>query len=179
MSTHILVAYATKHGSTAEVAESVAATLRRGGFEVDVRPAADVSDVDTYDGIVLGGALYMGRWHRDAVGFLDRFAAELGSRRLAVFAMGPGEPSGIAGSRKQLDRALAKSRAGAPDSVAIFGGVVDPAQHRFPFNHLPKTDARDWAVIEAWAIEVGALFRYGKPATDARDPRSELQQTPR
>jgi|SRR5262245_30043359 len=181
MATDILVAYATKYGSTGEVANEIASTLRRADFAVDLLKAADVVDVDPYGGIVLGGALYMGRLHRDAVAFLDRFATDLDDKALAVFAMGPRELSEgeVSGSRAQLDRALARSRAPKPDSVAVFGGVIDPANHRFPFNRLPASDARDWAAIDRWARELGALFRYGKPAAAEGDSRRQLQQTPR
>jgi menaquinone-dependent protoporphyrinogen oxidase len=181
MDTSILVAYATKHGSTGEVAQEIAATLRRADFPVDLRKAAEVDDIGAYSGVVLGGALYMGRWHRDAVDFLDRFATELDDKVLAVFAMGPREltHSEVSGSRVQLGRALARSAAPEPDSVAIFGGVIDPAKHHFPFNRLPASDARDWVQIEDWTREIGALFRYGKPATAGGDSRRQLQQTPR
>ena len=153
MPTLILVAYATKHGSTGEVAEAIAATLRRADFAVDVMPAADVHNVDAYNGVVLGGALYMGRWHRDAVRFLDRFAVALDGKVLAVYAMGPLDldDKDVSGSRKQLDHALAKSPAAEPDSIAIFGGVLDPSEHRFPFNHLPAGDAmRSATPVAAW-----------------------------
>ncbi len=61
--TTILVAYATKRGSTREVAESVAETLRERGFAVDLQPAATIDGLGPYDGVVLGTALYMGRPH--------------------------------------------------------------------------------------------------------------------
>jgi flavorubredoxin len=61
-----LVTYASKRGSTREVADAAAATLRKDGIHVDVRPAGDVSDVAKYDAVVLGAALYMGRLHGDA-----------------------------------------------------------------------------------------------------------------
>ena len=53
----------------------------------------------------------------------------------------------VASSRSQLDRALAATPQVKPDPVAIFGGVVDPAKLRFPFNRLPASDARDWDAI--------------------------------
>lgn len=62
----LLVAYGSKHGSTQEVAEAVAERLRAGGREVDLRRAADVDDLTPYGGVVLGGSLYVGRWHEDA-----------------------------------------------------------------------------------------------------------------
>jgi menaquinone-dependent protoporphyrinogen oxidase len=149
----ILVAYASKHGSTEDVAREVASTLRRGGNIVYVHGAATVADVSTYDAVVLGGALYMGRWHRDARRFLELHHEALTRVPFAVFALGPPSLEKEAGSREQLQHALGRGHA-EPDAVAIFGGVVDPAKLRFPFNHMPETDARDWEAIERWALDV-------------------------
>src|SRR5579864_7948440 len=65
MSGTILVAYGTKHGSTREVAEAVAASLARCGLEVETRQAGQVDDLSGYSGVVRRGAIYMGRWHPD------------------------------------------------------------------------------------------------------------------
>jgi menaquinone-dependent protoporphyrinogen oxidase len=153
--TRTLVAYATKHGSTEEVARSIGDLLRDAGHHVDIRDAAAVTDVDEYDGVILGGSLYMGRWHADARAFLRRHRAALEERRLAVFALGPLtlDDEQVAGSRKQLDKALTHLGVD-PQLVTVFGGVVDPEQLHFPFNRMPKTDARDWSEITAWANEV-------------------------
>jgi menaquinone-dependent protoporphyrinogen oxidase len=158
MAPSILVAYATKRGSTREVAEAVAETLAEHGLDVDVRPAAEVRDLDRYDGVVLGGALYTGRWHADARRFLARHRAQLDRVPVAVFGMGPEKldaPS-VAESRKQLDRALARTPGLHPVAVAIFGGVVDPAKLHFPFSHMPASDARDWDAVEEWAQGLAA-----------------------
>jgi menaquinone-dependent protoporphyrinogen oxidase len=129
----------------------VAATLRSRGLPVDVMPAAEVGHLRHYAGVVLGGALYTGRLHKDARRFLTRHRDALAGRALAVFALGPRTlaPDDVAASRAQLDRAL--SRAPRPVSVAIFGGAIDPEKLRFPFNRMPAGDARDWAAIEEWA----------------------------
>jgi menaquinone-dependent protoporphyrinogen oxidase len=156
----------------------IAASLERCGPGVDLTPAADVHAVDGYDGIVLGGALYMGRWHRDATTFLRRHEQALAGIPVAVFALGPKDMSGEASSRAQLDHALARIDV-EPAAIAIFGGVIDPAQLRFPFGRMPASDARDWAAIEGWTAEIAGLFGYGKPASEAREVRTELQQTPR
>src|SRR4051812_24424491 len=120
--TTALVAYATRHGSTSEVAREIGATLREHGFDVDVLPAAEVRDVHAYDLVVLGGALYTGRWHRDARRFLARHRAALATRALAIFAMGPRTLSDndVAGSRAQLDHALHRTPELAPEPIAIF-----------------------------------------------------------
>jgi menaquinone-dependent protoporphyrinogen oxidase len=158
--TRILVAYATKHGSTKEVAEAVAETLRHLGLAVDAMPAADAACVREYDGVVLGGALYTGRLHNDARHFLKHHEDALSARPVAVFAMGPRtlEDDDVASARAQLDHALARVPRVAPVSVAIFGGVVVPETLTFPFNRMAASDARDWTAIEAWATQLAPRF---------------------
>jgi menaquinone-dependent protoporphyrinogen oxidase len=165
----ILVAYATKHGSTIEVAEGIATALRGRAHEVEVAPAADVRALDGYRAVVLGGALYMGRWHQDAAGFLKRHRHALQEMPLAVFAMGPKTmaEADVAASRKQLDHALAAVQELTPVAVAIFGGVVDPSKLRFPFKRMPASDARQWDAISAWSRELSALFAVGLEAVPA------------
>jgi menaquinone-dependent protoporphyrinogen oxidase len=167
----LLIAYASKHGSTQEVAETIAEKVRRGDLEVELRRAADVDDVTPYDGVVLGGSLYFGRWHEDAVRFLSKHRRELSDLPVAVFALGPktAEPADLADSREQLENALQKTHCVEPSLIAVFGGVIDPAELRFPLSRLPASDARDWSAIESWASEIardvgGALV----PAARAR-----------
>jgi menaquinone-dependent protoporphyrinogen oxidase len=160
MSNSILVTYATKHGSTKGVAEAVAATLAQRGAAVDIRPAAEVTDVTPYDGVVLGGALYVGRWHRDAVRFLRRHQDELAALPVAVFAMGPRtlEKKDVEGSRMQLEHALEKVSEFEPAEVAIFGGVIEPEKLRFPLNRISASDARDWDAIGEWSERVATIL---------------------
>ena len=137
--TAALVAYASKHGSTREVAERVAEVMRGTGLDVDVMPAANVGHLRGYDTVVLGGALYTGRLHKDARRFLARHCEPLSVRSVAVFAMGPrtNEPADVAGSRAQLDRALAKTPEIAPVSVAIFSGVFGSKYDSITMSFTP------------------------------------------
>jgi menaquinone-dependent protoporphyrinogen oxidase len=156
---NVLVAYASKHGTTREVAESIAGMLRdSGGLTVEIEEAGCVHDISGYDAIVVGGGLYMGKWHADARHLLKRHRHELAEKRLAVFGMGPDslEESKVAESRKQLDRALAVTPELEPIAVTIFGGALTPETWRFPFNRLPAFDARDWGAVRGWAEEVAA-----------------------
>jgi menaquinone-dependent protoporphyrinogen oxidase len=100
---------------------------------------------------------------------------------VAVFAIGPqtAEKHDLEASRAQLDKALERFPDIRPRAVAVFGGVIDPDALRFPFSRMPASDARDWEAIRAWAEEIAAAFGYGKAASNARDHRNELQQTPR
>ena len=181
MSGTILVTYGTKHGSTREVAESVAQTLTEQGLEVETLPAMRVDDLGRYTGVVVGGALYMGRWHPAAVEFLEQHRHELATLPVAVFGMGPRtmEEHDVEGSRAQLVKALARVPEAEPFALAVFGGVIDPKTLRFPLSRLPASDARDWSAIRAWATEIAEVFAYGKAASTPRDHRRELQQTPR
>ena len=177
----ILIAYGTKHGCTREVAEVLGVALAEHGLEAETLPVRQVQDIAQYAGVVVGGSLYMGRWHPESLAFLRRHARALSALPLAVFAMGPRtlDPGEVAQSKEQLGHALAKVPQVDPYAVAIFGGVVDPKKLRFPLSKLPASDARDWARIRAWAGELAATFDYGKAASIAGDSRRELQQSPR
>jgi menaquinone-dependent protoporphyrinogen oxidase len=160
----ILVAYASRYGSTREVAEAIAATLREHGLLVEVQAAGEVADLDEFGGIVLGGGIYMGRWHRDARGFARHFAEELAGLPVAVFALGPvdDEPGHRQGSEKQF-RAAAAKLPFTPISSKLFGGAIDPRKLSFPFNRMPAADVRDWASVRAWAEELAGRFEAAVP----------------
>lgn len=161
MTASVLVAYATKYGSTQEVAEAVAAALRENGLRTEVRPMSEVRKLDGYSAVVLGAALYMGHWHKDASSFLKRHRTGLSGLPVAIFSLGPltTAEKERQDSRAQLDRELAKASWLAPVSIEVFGGVINPAKLHFPFNHMPAGDARDWTAIRAWACKLVALFR--------------------
>jgi menaquinone-dependent protoporphyrinogen oxidase len=179
MTAPVLIAYATEHGSTREVATAIAARLREMGLEAEVRPAIEVTDLTPYCGVILGGAIYVGRLHAEAVGFLHRHSAALAVLPIAVFALGPKtlEPADLAASRKQLLRALGKEPEVDPYEIAVFGGVIDPKQLRFPLNHLHASDARDWDDIDRFAARCAQAYDYGKAAAGLVEPRTEVPQT--
>jgi menaquinone-dependent protoporphyrinogen oxidase len=106
MSTSILVAYATRYGSTQEVAEAIAATLRERGLEVDLQPARDVHTLERYHAIVLGAPIYLSHWQKDARRFLARHRATLTARPVAIFALGPThvDEKEFQEARERLDR---------------------------------------------------------------------------
>ncbi|MGC9523752.1 MAG: flavodoxin domain-containing protein [Anaerolineae bacterium] len=163
MAAAILVAYATRHGSTEQVAETVAETLREGGFDVDCQAMRDVRTFEGYDGIVMGAPLYMYRWHVDARRFLSRHREALVGRPVAVFALGPvHEPydeEEWRDSRAQLHKELAAFPWLEPVAVELFGGRFDPESLRFPINLFaraePASDIRDWTAIRTWAEGLG------------------------
>jgi menaquinone-dependent protoporphyrinogen oxidase len=85
----VLVAYGTRAGSTAELAEWIAQELRDAGVAAQARPAAEVDDVGEYSALVLGGAVYAGGWHPDARAFAKRFADRFAGRPVWMFSTGP------------------------------------------------------------------------------------------
>ncbi len=158
MSASVLVAYATRYGSTQEVAEAVAATLRERGLEVDIQPMQQVRTLEEYRAVVLGSPLYMFRWHKDARRFVARHREALMERPVAIFALGPihTDEKEWQGSREQLEKELAKFPWLRPVALELFGGKFDPAKFRFPYNlpalkRMQTSDIRDWTAIRAWA----------------------------
>jgi len=158
----VLMGYATRYGSTHEVAEKVAATLRESGLWVDVQLLRDVRSVANYTAVVLGAPLFMFHWHKDALGFLSRHRSALLDRKVAVFALGPvHEPHDEqewTDSRAQLDKELAKFPWLEPVAHGVFGGKYDPMSLRFPLKMFAgkeqATDIRDWVAIRDWALSL-------------------------
>ena len=164
MSDSVLVAYATRYGSTQEVAEAIGETLREEGLGVEVQPMQDVRTLAGYDAVVLGAALYMYRWHKDARRFLTRHRKALDALPVAIFALGPvkdpRDEEEWRNSRDQLESELEKHSWLEPVAVEILGGKFDPKLLRFPLNLFagsePASDIRDWEAISTWAGDVAS-----------------------
>ena len=150
----ILLAYATRYGSTQEVAETITTTLREDGVKVDIQPMQDVKNLDNYSAVVLGAAIYNARWHPEAHKFLSKYQETLRQLPVAIFALGPLTISdaAILRSRRQLDMELEKYPWLKPVAVEMFVGKSDPAKLGI-FDRLfsKASDHRDWQVVRAWA----------------------------
>jgi menaquinone-dependent protoporphyrinogen oxidase len=174
MKPSVLVTFATRYGSTREVAQSIADTLKESGIEVDFQLIREVRSVEKYQAVVLGAPLYMFRWHKDARRFLSKHRKEIVQRPIAIFALGPihDEEKEWQDVQKQLDKALAKYPWLNPAAVEIFGGRFDPARLRFPYSFLPAmrkipaSDIRDWAKIKSWAENLRDLLKLNQVKTD-------------
>jgi len=164
MSDVILLAYTTKYGSTAEVAQVIAETLRDLGLHLDVRPANEVESLAPYHAVILGTALYIGRIHGDARSFLTRNRKALEKLPSALFVLGPihAEEKEQISSQDQLVKGLAHFPWFRPVEQQVFGGLYDPARLGFPFSlipplrKMPPSDARDWLAIRNWAHSLAA-----------------------
>ncbi len=172
MGTKVLVAYASKYGSTQEVAQSIAATLSERGLSVDVQPVRKVPTLDGYSAVVLGAPFYFGLWHKGALNFLTRNENALAQRPVAIFALGPTQADEIErpDTRSQLDNALAKFPWLTPIALEMFGGKYDPAKLDLPDrliaslpaspqHGMPASDVRDWTAIRAWADDLAAQLQ--------------------
>jgi len=161
MSSRVLVAYATRYGATAEVAEAIATTLRDAGLEIELRNVEDVRDVRGYDAVVFGAPVYLGRMLRAGRRFLQRHRAELARVTFAAFVVGVDREDRRRGA---LQRRLAKRPPLHPVAVGVFGGLVDASRLRFRDKTPPirkmgaLTDMRDWDAIDAWARGLAAAL---------------------
>ncbi len=167
----VLVTYATRYGSTEEVAQSVAETLRENGIAVEIQLARNVLSLDQYRAVVLGVPLYMSQLHKDARHFLSTHRSALEKIPVALFVLGPvqKDEKDWIGAREQLKKELSKFPWLSPVSEEILGGKFDPAKLGFPFSlfpplrKLPAGDARDWTAIRAWASDLALILQPGGP----------------
>jgi menaquinone-dependent protoporphyrinogen oxidase len=154
----VLVAYASKHGATAEIAEAVAHELRHAGHTVDCVSAAEVEELAGYGAAVVGSAVYMARWRPEARRLIKRRARELSERPLWLFSSGPcgqAEPSYAA--PPGIERRA--KRLGARGHVVFGGRLPEEPSNLIERSMLGKTppeyrDLRDWRAIRAWAAGI-------------------------
>ena len=172
MSHSILVTYATRYGSTQEVAEAITATLRESGLEVDIQSMRKVQTLEGFHAIVMGAPLYIGRWHKDVGKFLLLYQEALTQRPVAIFTLGPAQSKekDWGAVHAQLDRELAKYPWLTPVAQELFGGKYDPAKLHFfdkllasfpasPLYQMPASDLRDWIAIRTWANNLVAVLQ--------------------
>ncbi|MFD9487944.1 flavodoxin domain-containing protein [Streptomyces sp. NPDC059991] len=164
MTCTVLVAYGSKNGSTAQIAEAVADVLRKDGLTAETLSARSVASVTSYDAVVVGGGLYAGRWHRDAQRFVRRHRRELAKRPVWFFSSGPLDASA---SERDIPPVPGVKRAmvrlGVREHVT-FGGCLEEGAKGRVARMIVRSgkggDFRDFDAIEAWAAGVAhALTR--------------------
>lgn len=154
----VLVAYASKRGSTAEIAETIAATLRREGLGVCLERAEDVQSLDRYDAVVLGSAVYMKRWRGDARHFLKKHRKTLKQMPFWVFSSGPvGDPANDNREWSEPPKIAEKVEELGGRAHTVFGGCLPAGPQGLMEKALVEgtpreyRDRRDWSEIRAWA----------------------------
>ena len=159
----ILVAFASRNGSTAEIAERVAGRLRGAGRKVDVAEMGDGPEVSGYDAVVLGSAVHNQAWLPEASDFVSRHVSALSGLPLWLFSVGmsDGLPRLLRAKAKELQEKRILGLLGAdvlePRGHRLFSGVYLEGQLKgaahFSFRLIGGRfgDFRDWAAIESWA----------------------------
>lgn len=168
MNVQVLVAFGTKYGATKEIADKIGDVLREAGLRVDVLPADRVSDLTPYNAVVLGSAVYVGKWRKEAATFLEANEKELADRPVWLFSSGPsgeGDPVELTkGWRFPEDQQPVADRI-QPRDIAIFHGVLDTKKLSLPERLIikgikaPVGDFRDWEAITSWAAAIADALK--------------------
>ena len=140
----VLVVYGSKRGGTAELARMVGKAFAERDWSVEVRPAADVTTLTDADAIVVGGALYLNRWHRDAVRFVRKHAAALRELPVWFFSSGPLDDSARAGDIAPVPQVASLAASIEIKGHMTFGGRLQPNAQGFIARRMARTSAGDW-----------------------------------
>ncbi len=168
MDVQVLVAYATKYGATAEIAEKIGQVLREAGLRTDVLPADRVSDLTPYQAVVLGSAVYAGRWRKEAATFLAANEKTLAERQVWLFSSGPtGEGDAVQllkGWRLPEAQQAIADRIQSRD-IAVFHGLMGMKKLNLAEKLIikavkaPGGDFRDWDAITSWATAIADALK--------------------
>ncbi len=164
----VLVAYGTKYGATVEIAERIGQVLRQAGLDAEVLPAERAGSVQAYKAVVLGSAVYIGQWRKQAAAFLKANEQALAERPVWLFSSGPtgeGDPLALAqgwrfptGLQPVADRIK-------PRGIALFHGSANAQKMNFIEKWLlknvkaPAGDYRDWDAITVWATAIADALK--------------------
>ena len=172
MNDRVLICYGTRYGSTGEIADRISETLSNRGARVDIvnLKKGKVKDLDTYDLIIVGSGIQMGRWTKEPLKFLKKNRELLSRKKVALFVscMSASKPETCEqGRRDYLDKIDADFPEINPISMGLFGGQIDPARGGRMTKGIMKAllqefvkegedppeyvDLRNWEEIQMWA----------------------------
>jgi menaquinone-dependent protoporphyrinogen oxidase len=163
-----LVVAASRHGATSEIGEAIGGALREHGLEADVKPPEEVHDLGGYDAVVIGSAVYVGKWLDPARDLVEMRADELCTLPVWLFSSGPvGDPLRPAPEDAvDVEQLVASTRA---RGHRLFGGKLDKGKLGFGEKAVvlafraPEGDFRDWDEIRAWAAEIAGELTPDEP----------------
>jgi menaquinone-dependent protoporphyrinogen oxidase len=156
---NVLVAYASRHGSTRDIAQRIVLRLADHGHEVTARDIEEEEDGSPggFDAVILGSAVYMGHWIKSARKYLDAHLDQLADRPLYVFSSGPVIRDEHAEEPAEIAELIARL---GPVEHVLFGGKLDSDELNFGEKLVVKMigaeddDVRDFEVIDRWADAV-------------------------
>lgn len=160
----VLVATASRHGATEEIAQRIADVLREHDVPTEVRRMEDIESVLPYGAFVLGSAVYFGRWLRDARRFLGDNREILAARPTWLFSSGPIGAPDAAGS-EVFDGADLVERSNARGHQ-LFGGKLDRNSLGFRDRAITGAlrvrdgDFRQWDAVAAWAASIARRLEH-------------------
>jgi menaquinone-dependent protoporphyrinogen oxidase len=171
MQDRVLVAYASKYDATAEIAEKIGEVIRQEGFQVDVLPAEKAADVSPYKAVVLGSAVYIGAWRKQAAEFLKVNEPALSEMPVWFFSSGPtgeGDPvERLQGWRFPESLQPVADRVKPRDTV-VFHGMLNIKKMNFLEKWVtnkmkaPVGDFRDWQAVAAWAAGIAEALKQAE-----------------
>jgi len=164
----VLVAYASKHHSTAEIACAIGELLQQSkDLRVDMRSVEAVEDIGAYDAVILGSAVYMGQWQSEATNFLKKHEQELTQRPVWLFSSGPigqGDPKSLLKGWEFPEALQPIADRIKPYDIALFHGSLDPTElnllerSALKMVHAKLGDSRDWNMIMTWAESIAQVL---------------------
>jgi menaquinone-dependent protoporphyrinogen oxidase len=172
MKNQVLVAYATKYGATAEIAEKIGEVLRQAGLPTDVLSADEVSDLTPYQTVVLGSAVYIGKWRKQAVKFLQTNEKILAERQVWLFSSGPtgeGEPVELLQGWRFPKALQPIADRIQPRDIVVFHGDVNMNKlniiDKWMIKNVkaPVGDFRDWQAVTAWGTTIADVLKEAAP----------------
>jgi len=165
MNNRILITYATRTGSTAEVAEAIGEVLASRGFVVDIKPMKEKPSLDRYNAVVLGSAIRLGSWVTEALDFIKENQARLNQIPTAIFTvhmLNTGDNESSRAARQAYINPVRQLI--TPEAEAFFAGNLDLAKLSFVDRVITKLvaaetgpkvgDFREWEKIRDWAHKV-------------------------
>lgn len=168
----ILIAFATRHGSTRGIAEAIAEQLEAGGHETTLAEVSTVSSLDPFAVVVLGSGVYMGHWLPQARQFIDRHREALATRPTWLFSSGP---LGDQDTADTIELDALTALVGAREH-RIFTGRLDRSSLGFAERmavrmvRAPEGDYRNWPAIRDWAARIDDALGANSPVR--RDDRT-------
>jgi|SRR5581483_9396084 len=166
----VLVTAASKHGGTQGIAERIGADLADCGLDVEVKKLQDVDEVGSYEAVVLGSAIFFGKWMKEAIQFVDAHRSELAERPTWLFASGAitGNPP-IGDDKNAIRPSLVEKLVSSTHAREhkLFAGKLDRSTLSVAEKLAVKMvrgregDWRDFTAVDAWAAGIADALKNG------------------